>query len=405
MIDKSVKPIPLKDVDFRTMKAQPSPEDFFLLSRLDGKLTVGQLCQISGLSAQATMEAIERLWDSGLIELPGHQAPKSEASFGAVGAPDPQNTPRPPSKALPPTPTPPPPKAREQQHEGDYPDHWVLWPVRFERFSFDPAAMAEAVDLTPAQRKELLYTHGVLKHLDHYQLLGVARDAERKEIRTAYFSLSKRYHPDLFYGSELGSFRPKLDDIFKALNGASQSLSSKQKRAKYDKGLSRKPRAEAATSSLGAPPSQPSEPQTGPLDLGPSGGLQAESEERRKKRDLALSTLVKRGERLEAAGHFAQAAQEYERAFSVVPDVRVALRGANLYMRAGGAHLDAAIALAQAAAKLDGSNPKLLLTLGDALEEKGAHAQARQQYEKARELDPSNKVVHRRLRYLDGISS
>ena len=37
---------------------------------------------------------------------------------------------------------------------------------------------------------------GSLAELDHYQILGVERDAARGAIRKAYLMAAKRYHPD-----------------------------------------------------------------------------------------------------------------------------------------------------------------------------------------------------------------
>ncbi len=65
---------------------------------------------------------------------------------------------------------------------------------------------------------------------DPYQVLGVARDATEKQIRTAYRGLAKRYHPDLNPGDKAAEER------FKAISGANEILSDPERRARYDRG-------------------------------------------------------------------------------------------------------------------------------------------------------------------------
>jgi molecular chaperone DnaJ len=62
----------------------------------------------------------------------------------------------------------------------------------------------------------------------YYEILGVARNASEKEIKEAYRSLARRYHPDIC--KEEGA-----EDKFKQINEAFQVLSNPQKRAQYDR--------------------------------------------------------------------------------------------------------------------------------------------------------------------------
>ncbi len=62
---------------------------------------------------------------------------------------------------------------------------------------------------------------------DYYQTLGVAPDAELKDIKTAYRKLARKYHPDL--NPEAGA-----EDKFKAVAEAWEVLKDPGRRAEYD---------------------------------------------------------------------------------------------------------------------------------------------------------------------------
>jgi len=63
---------------------------------------------------------------------------------------------------------------------------------------------------------------------DYYQILGVKRDADDKEIKKAYRRLAKKYHPDRHGGDKTAESR------FKEVSEAYSVLSNKKKRTQYD---------------------------------------------------------------------------------------------------------------------------------------------------------------------------
>ncbi len=71
--------------------------------------------------------------------------------------------------------------------------------------------------------------------LTHYELLGIAADADGAAIRRAYLLTSKRYHPDSWYRKDLGQFAPLLSKWFQKLAAAYQALSDEESRAAYDR--------------------------------------------------------------------------------------------------------------------------------------------------------------------------
>lgn len=64
---------------------------------------------------------------------------------------------------------------------------------------------------------------------DYYQVLGVSRDADEKQIKSAYRKLARKYHPDS------NPDDPSAEERFKELNEAYEVLKDPEKRAKYDR--------------------------------------------------------------------------------------------------------------------------------------------------------------------------
>ena len=61
---------------------------------------------------------------------------------------------------------------------------------------------------------------------DYYKILGVEKNANEEDIKKAYRKLAHQFHPDKPGGNE---------QKFKEINEAYQILSSKEKKAQYDR--------------------------------------------------------------------------------------------------------------------------------------------------------------------------
>ncbi len=158
-----------------------SPQEAFVHSCIDGVLNVDDIADLTVLEPALVAESIERMISLGLVE-------------------------------------------------------WVEAKVS----SAPPAAqLVEDVEIDEALQEKILQTFQQAERLNHYELLGVATDSDRAEIRKAYFALSKTFHPDSYYGKRLGSFKAQMEVIFRKMTDAYEVIGRQQKRDAYDRYLKR----------------------------------------------------------------------------------------------------------------------------------------------------------------------
>ncbi len=93
--------------------------------------------------------------------------------------------------------------------------------------------MSEEVTLDAALQAQLLELEKKLEIADHFTLLGVPPGAAPAVAKAAFFALSLKFHPDRHFRKNLGSFRPVLEKVFKALSKAHQTVTHPEKRETY----------------------------------------------------------------------------------------------------------------------------------------------------------------------------
>jgi tetratricopeptide (TPR) repeat protein len=160
-----------------------SPAEGFLLSRIDGATSWRALREIGGVSPGDVDRALERWAKEGviLVEVACATAPGADA-----GSAD------------------------------DRLDASLDLPLDF-------------------QARVLEFEAGLER--PYHELLGVEHDADAKEIKRAYFGLSKEYHPDRYFRRNLGAYAERLDRVFKKVAEAYELLSDPTTRAEIERSM------------------------------------------------------------------------------------------------------------------------------------------------------------------------
>jgi hypothetical protein len=100
--------------------------------------------------------------------------------------------------------------------------------------SAKPPDQDGAVELEPERRVRVSALHDRLDDLTYYALLGVAPQAEKKQIKSAYYALAPDFHPDKYFRKNLGTYRQKIEAIFARITLAHDVLTDRARRAEYD---------------------------------------------------------------------------------------------------------------------------------------------------------------------------
>ncbi len=95
----------------------------------------------------------------------------------------------------------------------------------------------EGLEIDETLQRRIHETFHRADKLNHYELLGVSMDADRAEIRKAYFALSKVFHPDAYFGKRLGPYKSQMEVIFRKVTDAYEAVGRPKKREAYDRYL------------------------------------------------------------------------------------------------------------------------------------------------------------------------
>lgn len=198
---ESLVPKPRSGIDVRRLPI--TPMEAFVLSRVDGRATAPEIALATGVAPAEVIAILQKLDGLGAVEYRGDtKAASSSAKPEVPSAPRAAAA----SDAAP----------------------------RVTTRSYDARELDELADLDDDRKHRILETFHRLEDISAYELLGVPRDAEKKAIKAAYFDVVGLFHPDKYFGKNLGAFKPKLEKIFQRVTEAHDILTRAATRADYD---------------------------------------------------------------------------------------------------------------------------------------------------------------------------
>jgi curved DNA-binding protein CbpA len=311
------------------------PAEVFLLSRLDRPMALRDLVAVAGSGEEATLGIIYTLALAGLV--------KRERWHSVFRDPKPSPQPEPEKESA----------TRE--------------PLE--------------VDLDETQN----FLERVKNARTHYEVLAVNWDATPQNLKTVYYQLARRYHPDRFRNAH-AALVPHLEAAFAKITQAYDTLRDDNLRANYNSKLEARRKAEQLADS--AP--KPATPEAVAEETGAPVVSNSERAATQFKEGLEALEL---GERRTALGLFASAA-------SAVPN-EARYRAFYGQLLSGHEHTRRkAETELQAAIKLDPGNASYRVMLAELYRDLGLKLRAKGEAERAVAADPNNQKARELLRTL-----
>lgn len=192
-----------------------------MLSRVDGSTPASEIAAATGLSEERVLQCLDHLRQLGAISFGAGTVPSLQGGTKDTSV---ASGPRPQSSAR-----------LKPVVEEDTGRASMIHPAAR---AYDPALLDEPAELDVERKRLILDLYYSLDQLTHYTLLEVPEQATKEQVKEAYYQRVGLFHPDRYFGKELGSFKPKLEKVFGALTKAYDTLSRKRSREEYDRYLS-----------------------------------------------------------------------------------------------------------------------------------------------------------------------
>ena len=319
-----------------------TPEESFVLSRVDGQSTIAAILSISPLAEEETFRCLYALVSGGFLELGGK------------------------SRKLTPS-------AKRKN-----PFHQTATKSKPAKKKPEPGELK----LSPEEewiRDDILTKRSAVASGTYYDCLEVKRGSEKEEIRKAYLTMVKRYHPDRLRSMRLSYLRGDLEEILSKLNEAYKILTNALERRRFDNSL----RTEAVRGEDLSPRDflhkKPEKPSPSSVE---HIAARYYREAKRHFRDMHYHETI---ELMEEAVRFDPSKASYHKLLAL------ALAKNPKWRRRSEEHF-------QAALEIDAFDVECLVGLGELYEEAGMTSRARTMFARALELDPASEELKQKLR-------
>jgi hypothetical protein len=187
----------------------------FVLSRVDGHTSLQEIVLLVPFDEPTTMVILRKLWELGAIEVPGvarvilppaYDGTSSANEFEKV-----------PVSGL---------RRRPPEVEALAPP--ITMPIQ-EKGADE--------GMSDATKKRIDEVFAALDTRNAFEMLEIERTADDRTVKRAYFKLSKEFHPDRYFGRDIGEYRERLSKIFQALKASFEVLSDKRRREAYEQSM------------------------------------------------------------------------------------------------------------------------------------------------------------------------
>lgn len=220
-------------------------------------------------------------------------------------------------------------------------------------------------------------TYSTLAQKDYYTLLGVTTRADLPQIKTAYYRLARRFHPDRYYGLEDPIVKEKIDIIFSTINIAYETLKNSRSRQQYDSAPLDDRRINVSSS-----PSEPAKPSAENIAK-------------------VAEDYYQRAQKSYSARNFFEAVQFLRSATQISPTVPKYWRQLGIALSKNDQWRKEAEDSFQRAVDLEPENPENHLYLAFLYRNSDLKLRARRCFTKVLELDPRNEVAKAQIAEID----
>ncbi|GIU82457.1 MAG: DUF4388 domain-containing protein [Acidobacteria bacterium] len=190
-----------------------SPSEAFVLYRFESRpLELGEIMLNVGLTEETTLRTIYALWLGGLLNREQRIFSDDQiAAFRSI-------------KLQP---------KREEVKEEKAP---ISTGVAQHQQVDLSKVQRETEQMTEAEEKQELeaYLNRVENASNYYQVLGVSPTSSTEEIKTAYFRLARRFHPDKYHKEAGTELHKRIQSAFGEIARAYETLKDEKSRKSYD---------------------------------------------------------------------------------------------------------------------------------------------------------------------------
>lgn len=181
------------DVMLQLQSVRLTPQEGYVLSRVDGLATVGALQRMVPLPRDVFIRSLAALVVAGLVELQDAPARKAQPVATLTERARHEPTPAPP---------------------------------RVDDLVFSLSEQRE--------HEETIRLAASCRQMNYYTRLGLPPTAGAEQIQTRYRALLRSYHPDRARERHLRTLQAELGEIFRCLQEAYSTLSDAERRKRYD---------------------------------------------------------------------------------------------------------------------------------------------------------------------------